>query len=63
MTGPPCSGKTMLAKSLSTIIPPLAYEETLVITKIHSVTGKSDDHTALKSKSHVIDIFVQKLIN
>jgi magnesium chelatase family protein len=58
MTDPPCSGKTMLAKSLSTKIPHLTYEETLVTTKIHSVTGKSDDHTALKPKSHVIDIFV-----
>jgi magnesium chelatase family protein len=39
MVGAPGSGKTMIAKRLSTILPPLTLEEALETTKIHSVMG------------------------
>jgi len=39
MTGPPGSGKTMLAKALISILPPLTMNEMLEVTKIYSVSG------------------------
>jgi len=39
MVGPPGSGKTMLARRLPTILPPMTLEEALETTKIHSVLG------------------------
>ena len=40
LIGPPGAGKTMIAKRLPTILPPLSVEEALETTKIHSVAGK-----------------------
>jgi len=39
MVGPPGSGKTMLARRIPSIIPPMSFEESIQTTKIYSVTG------------------------
>lgn len=43
LIGPPGSGKTMLAKRLPSILPPMTLDEALETTKIHSVVGKVKD--------------------
>ena len=49
LIGPPGAGKTMLAKRLPSILPPLNLQEALETTKIHSVAGKIANHHALVS--------------
>jgi magnesium chelatase family protein len=50
MIGPPGAGKTMLAKRLPSILPPLTLQESLETTKIHSVAGKLGTKAALVSR-------------
>ena len=50
MIGPPGSGKSMLAKRLPTILPPLSLAESLETTQIHSVAGKLSRDTSLISQ-------------
>ena len=50
LIGPPGAGKTMLAKRLPTILPPLSLYEALETTKIHSVAGKLPENATLISK-------------
>lgn len=47
MIGPPGSGKTMLAKRMPSILPPLSLEEALETTQIHSVAGKMKKENSL----------------
>lgn len=47
LIGAPGAGKTMLAKRLPTILPPLSLQEALETTKIHSVAGKLNDKKGL----------------
>lgn len=48
--GPPGTGKTMLARSIPSIMPDLSFEEALTITKIHSVAGTLSDEGIVSSR-------------
>ena len=50
LIGPPGSGKTMLAKRLPTILPPMELEEALETTKIHSVVGGVKEEGLLRAR-------------
>jgi len=50
LIGPPGSGKTMLAKRLPTILPPMTLTEALETTKIHSVVGRIKEHSGLMNQ-------------
>ncbi|WP_115461957.1 YifB family Mg chelatase-like AAA ATPase [Winogradskyella aurantiaca] len=50
LIGPPGSGKTMLAKRLPSILPPMTLHEALETTKIHSVVGRVKEHTGLMTQ-------------
>lgn len=50
MVGPPGSGKTMLARRLPSILPPLTREEALEVTKIYSIAGLNERGTLMRNR-------------
>ncbi|HLT65685.1 MAG TPA: YifB family Mg chelatase-like AAA ATPase [Flavobacterium sp.] len=50
LIGPPGSGKTMLAKRIPSILPPMTLEEALETTKIHSIVGKAQNIGLIKTR-------------
>lgn len=54
MVGPPGAGKSMMAKRLPTILPPLTLEEALETTKIHSIAGLTNKKSGTKAQSLIV---------
>ncbi len=54
MVGPPGAGKSMMAKRLPSILPPLTLEEALETTKIHSVAGLLNRRSGITTKESLI---------
>ena len=50
MIGPPGTGKSMLAKRIPSILPPMSLDEALETTKIHSISGSLNSHQALVAR-------------
>lgn len=50
LVGPPGSGKTMLARRIPSILPPITFDEALETTKIHSVAGLTNSHGVLSER-------------
>jgi len=48
--GPPGSGKTMLARRLATIMPPMSFEEIVQTSKIYSISGKLKDKSLMMNR-------------
>jgi magnesium chelatase family protein len=50
LIGPPGAGKTMLARRVTTILPPLAFDQALEVTKIHSAAGLLEDRPLVTAR-------------
>ena len=57
LIGPPGSGKTMLAKRLPSILPPMTLQESLETTKIHSVAGRTLQKSGIMTSSQRIRLY------